>query len=97
MEIAKMNYKFTAILIALLCLMALFMEPAYPRNEYLNDGNFAAQPNNRCIWDIPSFTVKDNIPDWKVQTCDWNVEDSRAWRTEDTDKFFYEIEEKKND
>ena len=63
----------------------------------LDDGNFAAQPNNRCIWDIPSFTVKDNIPDWKVQTSEWNVEDSRAWRTEDTDKFFYEIEEKKND
>ena len=34
-----MNYKFTAILIALLCFMALFMEPAYPRNEYLNDGS----------------------------------------------------------
>ena len=63
----------------------------------LDDGNFAAQPNNRCIWDIPSFTVKDDIPDWKVQTSEWNVEDSRAWRTEDTDKFFYEIEEKKND
>ena len=61
----------------------------------LDDGNFAAQPNNRCIWDIPSFTVKDDIPDWKVQTSEWNVEDSRAWRTEDTDKFFYEIEEKK--
>ena len=28
----------------------------------LDDGNFAAQPNNRCIWDIPSFTVKDDIP-----------------------------------
>ena len=27
------------ILIALLCFMALFMEPAYPRNEYLNDGS----------------------------------------------------------
>ena len=38
MEIARMNYKFTAILIALLFFMALFMEPAYPRNEYLNDG-----------------------------------------------------------
>jgi len=63
----------------------------------LDDGNFAAQPNNRCIWDIPSFTVKDKTPDWKVQTSEWNVEDSRAWRTEDTDKFFYEIEEKKND
>mgnify|MGYP003153584622 CR=1 FL=1 len=61
----------------------------------LDDGNYAAQPNNRIIWDIPSFTVKDNVPDWKVQTSDWNVEDSRAWRTEDTDKFFYEIEEKK--
>ena len=41
--------------------------------------------------------MKDDIPDWKVQTSEWNVEDSRAWRTEDTDKFFYEIEEKKND
>ena len=39
MEIARMNYKFTAILIALLCFKALFMEPAYPRNEYLNDGS----------------------------------------------------------
>ena len=61
----------------------------------LNDGNYAAQPNNRCIWDQPSFTVKDNIPDWKVQTSEWNVEDTGAWKTEDTDKFFYEIEEKK--
>ena len=41
--------------------------------------------------------TEDNTPDWKVQTSEWNVEDSRAWRTEDTDKFFYEIEEKKND
>jgi hypothetical protein len=23
----------------------------------LDDGNYAAQPNNRCIWDLPSFTV----------------------------------------
>ena len=63
----------------------------------LDDGNYAAQPNNRIIWDIPSFTVKDNIPDWKVQTSEWNVEDTRKWRTEDTDNFFYEIEEKKHD
>ena len=44
----------------------------------LDDGNYAAQPNNRIIWDIPSFTVKDNIPDWKVQTSEWNVEDSSS-------------------
>jgi hypothetical protein len=63
----------------------------------LDDGNYAAQPNNRIIWNIPSFTVKDDIPDWKVQTSEWNVEDTSKWRTEDTDNFFYEIEEKKND
>jgi len=63
----------------------------------LDDGNYAAQPNNRLIWNIPSFTVKNEIPNWKVQTSDWNVEDSSRWRTEDTDNFFYEIEEKKND
>ena len=63
----------------------------------LDDGNYAAQPNNRCIWDLPSFTVKDEIPDWKVQTSEWNVEDSGQWKTEDTDKYFYEMEEKKND
>ena len=63
----------------------------------LDDGNYAAQPNNRCIWDIPSFTVRDNIPDWKVQTSEWNVENSSKWKTEDTDNFFYEIEEKKHD
>jgi len=60
----------------------------------LENGNYAAQPNNRLIWSIPSFTVKDDIPDWKVQTNEWNVEDESKWRTEDTDKFFYEIEEK---
>ena len=61
----------------------------------LNNGNYAAQPNNRIIWDITSFTVKDEIPDWKVQTSEWDVEDSGKFRTEDTDKYFYEIEEKK--
>ena len=63
----------------------------------LNDGNYAAQPNNRLIRSIPSFTVRDEIPDWKVQTSEWNVEDTGKWKTEDTDKFFYKIEEKKNE
>ena len=39
MEIARMNYKFTAILILMLAALAFFADPAYPRNEYLNDGN----------------------------------------------------------
>ena len=37
MEIAKMNYYFTGALIILFVLLC-FMKPAYPRNEYLNDG-----------------------------------------------------------
>ena len=61
----------------------------------LENGNYAAQPNNRLIWDITSFTVRDEIPDWKVQTSEWDVEDSGKFRTEDTDKYFYEIEKKK--
>jgi len=32
-----------------------------------------------------------------VQTSDWNVEDTGKWKTEDTDRFFYNIEEKKNE
>jgi hypothetical protein len=38
MEIAKMNYYFTGILIVLMCVLALFVKPAHSRNEYLNDG-----------------------------------------------------------
>ena len=59
----------------------------------LDEGNYAAQPNNRILWDIPSFTVKNEIPDWKVQTSEWNVEDTGQWKTEDTDRFFYNIEQ----
>jgi len=64
----------------------------------LENGNYAAQPNNRIIWSIPSFTVRDEVPfDWKVQTTTWTVEDSSKWKTEDSDRFFYNIEETKND
>jgi hypothetical protein len=61
----------------------------------LNNGNYAAQPNNRILWHISSFTVRDDLPDWDVQTTEWTVEDSRDWKTEDTNKFFYKIEDTK--
>ena len=41
MEIARMNYRFTAILILMLTALAFCADPAYPRNEYLNN-------NDRC-------------------------------------------------
>ena len=37
MEIARMNYYFTGTLIVLLTLLAFYVNPAYPRNEYLNE------------------------------------------------------------
>jgi hypothetical protein len=56
----------------------------------LDNGNYSAQPNNRILWDIPSFTTKSSVPDYKVQTTEWNVE-NKKFVTDDTDKFFYDI------
>ena len=39
METARMNYYFTGILVLMLTALAFCATPAYPRNEYLNDGN----------------------------------------------------------
>jgi hypothetical protein len=57
----------------------------------LNNGNYAAQPNNRILWHINSYTTDNDWPDYKVQNTVWEVEGS-DWVTEDTDKMFYEIE-----
>ena len=59
----------------------------------LDNGNYAIQPNNRILWNISNFTTRDDIPDYKVQTTEWNVE-NKGWVTEDTDKMFYKIEDK---
>ena len=59
----------------------------------LDNGNYAVQPNNRILWSIPSFTTSSFVPDYKVQTTYWNVE-NKGLVTEDTDKFFYDIIEK---
>ena len=61
----------------------------------LDNGNFAAQPNNRILWHIANYTVSNDWPEYKVQTTYWAVED-KGWTTEDTDKMFYQIEEKKD-
>ena len=60
----------------------------------LENGNYAAQPNNRILWHVPSFTVRNDVPDWDVNTQNWSVEDGRDWKTADTNKFFYDIEKK---
>jgi hypothetical protein len=59
----------------------------------LDNGNFAAQPNNRILWNVSSYTTDDSWPDYKVQTTYWNVE-NKDLITEDSDKMFYDIEQK---
>ena len=34
----------------------------------LANGNYAAQPNNRILWHVNSYTTDDSWPDYKVQT-----------------------------
>ena len=58
----------------------------------LDNGQFAAQPNNRMIWFEPSHTPsKLKKPDFKVSTHVWSVEDKPKWRVGDSDDYFYEI------
>ena len=71
MEIARMNYKFTAILIALLFFMALFMDPAYPRNEYLNDGN------TRCGEFETRIEAEDRETDYTYGDSDYESDNYR--------------------
>jgi hypothetical protein len=48
----------------------------------LDNGNYAAQPNNRMLWNISSYTTNNNVPDYKVQTTEWNVE-NKGWTTDE--------------
>jgi len=59
----------------------------------LDNGNYAIQPNNRILWNVPSFTTASHWPDYKVQTSYWNVE-NKDFISEDSDKMFYEINKK---
>ena len=60
----------------------------------LDNGNYAAQPNNRILWHVNSYTTDDSWPDYKVQTTYWDAEDN-GMVTEDSDKMFYQMEKKK--
>ncbi len=60
----------------------------------LHNGNYAAQPNNRILWNVSSYTTDTSWPDYKVQTTEWNVE-NKGLISEDTDRMFYDIDEKK--
>jgi hypothetical protein len=55
----------------------------------LDDGNFAAQPNNRIQWFCPAFvTPFKEKPDYMTNTRVWKVERE----TETSQAYFYEAE-----
>ena len=58
----------------------------------LDNGYFAAQPNNRCIFYDKSLSPsKMAFPDYKVSTEEYQVEANSKWTAGDTDDFFYEF------
>ena len=58
MEGLRMDYRFTAILIIMLSMLAFFAEPAYPRNEYLNNGT------NTCSTGSLDISVEQRDTDY---------------------------------
>ena len=67
MEIALMNYKFTALLIIMFVCLTLFAKPAYPRNDYLN--NYG----DKCSYGSVELTLNQYVPEQQqLQTFDGN-------------------------
>jgi hypothetical protein len=58
-----------------------------------DNGQFAAQPNNRLIILEPSSNPKDlKMPDFRVATKRWSVETDSKWALGDTNTVMYEKE-----
>jgi hypothetical protein len=57
----------------------------------LDNGQYAAQPNNRCLFfDAASNPKQMKFPDFKVCTKKYVVEQNPKWRLGDTDTVMYE-------
>ena len=57
----------------------------------LDNGQYAAQPNNRCLFfDAASNPTDMKFPDFKVCTRKYVVEQNPKWRLGDTDTVMYE-------
>ena len=64
----------------------------------LNNGQYALYPNNRCrIYDISMTPDTPKIPDFKVSTQWFQVENGIKWgRLGDTDEYFWETTEERD-
>lgn len=60
----------------------------------LDNGQFAAQPNNRCLWyDMSLVPAETKFPDFLIPQNGWSVENHAKWSAGDS--WFYGLEEKK--
>lgn len=58
----------------------------------LDNGQFAAQPNNRMLVLEPSSNPKElKMPDFRVATKKWSVETEAKWALGDTNTVMYEV------
>jgi len=58
----------------------------------LDNGHYAAQPNNRVIFYDKSLSPKEmTFPDYKVSTIEYSVEQHSKWVAGDDESFFYEL------
>jgi hypothetical protein len=61
----------------------------------LDNGQFAAQPNNRVLFYDQSLTPGGiKTPDFKVSTKEFYCEDGNKWAVDDNDDYFYNISDK---
>ena len=67
-----MNYYFTGIIIIMLTVLAFCATPAYPRNEYLNDGS------SRC--GEVDLSVSNRDYDYDNYDNSWNESNSQEFR-----------------
>jgi hypothetical protein len=59
----------------------------------LDNGQFAAQPNNRCLWyDQSLIPARTDFPDFQASRHIWTVDGSRKWSA--GDDWFYDIKAK---
>ena len=66
-----MDYRFTAILIIMLTILAFCADPAYPRNEYLNDGN------TRCGEFETRIEAEDRATNYQGSSSDYDSDNYR--------------------
>jgi hypothetical protein len=63
----------------------------------LDNGQFAAQPNNRVIWRDSSLTPENLLkPDFKVCTQNYSVETAQKWSVGHTSEWQYKTEDEKS-